>query len=475
MKNELIWLAYDKESVDRAWERLSIQDLYFEILSDQFRKKVDTRTILFHNCGYYLLENLEALMKRGAIKVTLLDYLAELFKNDILSFPGISDELFFDYQLIRFYTKFNMVDDDRLVENVMTYIFRKVKLVPPDKTWALYHIADVDRFFETIRNIKRGEIKKISEQIQDDYLGYKDKRIYDLVNKLIQNYIEFFHYAKNNRLELFCYNNLTDTEKWGDLIDRKNERNKKVIKIAYKEKKSAGRRKKKKEPRKLHLQKGHSITYIMNALINDFDPIVKQKAAETLGSLGDKKAVNALIEALSDEEPDVRAEACKALGELSERKAIPYLIDCLHDDSSQVVLAAANSLFTFSDKIAIDPLISALLGGVTQVAVSIAFFKGIAKDKRAGNTLIKNFKAKDELVRRQIAFILGRFKGKKTVDLLIDSLENDKDSEVRLNAATSLSSVGQHKAIKPLKKFFKEEGLSRTLYLPKSIKRMLRV
>jgi HEAT repeat protein len=53
--------------------------------------------------------------------------------------------------------------------------------------------------------------------------------------------------------------------------------------------------------------------------------IVRDHAAEALGALRTKDAVDSLIGALSDESPDVRYSAAYALGEIGDRKALEPL------------------------------------------------------------------------------------------------------------------------------------------------------
>jgi len=65
----------------------------------------------------------------------------------------------------------------------------------------------------------------------------------------------------------------------------------------------------------------------------------------------DPEAVETLIGVLIDRDPYVRAEACVVLGELGEKQAIDPLIDALRaDSSSDVRAAAADALGAFHEK-----------------------------------------------------------------------------------------------------------------------------
>src|SRR6185436_14509322 len=100
MSVELVWLAYDPQQVKRAWSEISIRRLYSEVLKDDFRRRVDPRSMLFHRAQYYLLQDLEHFMKRGGNDVSLDEFLARLFHKGIEEFPSPQGELAFDYRLI---------------------------------------------------------------------------------------------------------------------------------------------------------------------------------------------------------------------------------------------------------------------------------------------------------------------------------------------------------------------------------------
>jgi hypothetical protein len=72
---------------------------------------------------------------------------------------------------------------------------------------------------------------------------------------------------------------------------------------------------------------------LLDALRNDDDEI-SASAAEALGYLGDKRAVDALIEAL--ENPEIRPFAVEALGRIGDPRAVPPL-EALRDDPSRLV------------------------------------------------------------------------------------------------------------------------------------------
>jgi hypothetical protein len=90
--------------------------------------------------------------------------------------------------------------------------------------------------------------------------------------------------------------------------------------------------------------------------LKDEEENLRTGAAETLGKIGDKRAVESLIEALRDEDCDVRKEAAYALGEIGDKRAVEPLIAALRDEDSGVREAAASALGEIGDKRTINAL-----------------------------------------------------------------------------------------------------------------------
>ena len=70
----------------------------------------------------------------------------------------------------------------------------------------------------------------------------------------------------------------------------------------------------------------------------------RRDAAEALGKIGDKRAVEPLIKALGDKKWYVRRAAAEALGKIGDRRAIDPLVNALGDINQFVCKAAAEAL-----------------------------------------------------------------------------------------------------------------------------------
>lgn len=85
---------------------------------------------------------------------------------------------------------------------------------------------------------------------------------------------------------------------------------------------------------------------------------IRCQAVKILVQLGNKKAVEPLIDVLND--TDIKTEAIEALVKLGDKRAVELLIQALTDENYNVRETAAQALGQFGDVRAIDPLIGVL-------------------------------------------------------------------------------------------------------------------
>lgn len=84
------------------------------------------------------------------------------------------------------------------------------------------------------------------------------------------------------------------------------------------------------------------------------------KAAQALGEMGDKTAVDPLVEAMSDESAVVREMTVQALGKIGDKRAFEALKTALDDEVHAVRLETVKALGQVKDEQAIVPLVKAL-------------------------------------------------------------------------------------------------------------------
>lgn len=100
---------------------------------------------------------------------------------------------------------------------------------------------------------------------------------------------------------------------------------------------------------------------ILLAALRDPNLVVRTRAAESLGEIGDQAAVAPLIERLGDraEARDVRTRAAEALGRLGSPIAVPSLLDVLDDPVWHIRYHAIVALGAIGDPQAEDGLVKA--------------------------------------------------------------------------------------------------------------------
>ncbi len=178
-------------------------------------------------------------------------------------------------------------------------------------------------------------------------------------------------------------------------------------------------------------------------MLSDKDTTVCQNAAQTLGIIGDKRAIKPLIKALSWVR--VRESAAEALGEIGDERVVKPLIKALEGGNSN----AANALGEIGDARAVEPLIKTL-GKWTETRHGVNVYyaiKALVKigDARAVEPLTKALRDGSIEVRYSAAEALGEIGDERAVEPLIEALGEGNSS-----AARALGKIGDERAVEPL-------------------------
>jgi len=127
---------------------------------------------------------------------------------------------------------------------------------------------------------------------------------------------------------------------------------------------------------------------------------VRWNAALALREIGDKRAIEPLINALRDGYSDVRNAAFKALEEIEPewhktevaKRQVPEFINALRDRDSDVRSAAAWVLGKIGDERSVEPLINALMDEYWHVREAACKALGKIKDQKAIKFLINTLR-----------------------------------------------------------------------------------
>lgn len=175
---------------------------------------------------------------------------------------------------------------------------------------------------------------------------------------------------------------------------------------------------------------------------------VRETAAEALGILKDRRAVESLIKALDDKDEEVRWKSTWALGNIRDRRAVEPLIYLLSDKSWTVRRFAASALGKIGDERAVESLIESLNDEEWHVRKYAADALGKIGDERAVPSLMKTLHDEDGDVKWKAVVALGKMKS-GAVEPLIELLKNE-DWHIRGTAAEALGRIGDKTAVKPL-------------------------
>jgi HEAT repeat protein/WD40 repeat protein len=176
---------------------------------------------------------------------------------------------------------------------------------------------------------------------------------------------------------------------------------------------------------------------------------VRSSAAEALGEIKAKRAVEPLILALNDEDSKVRKNSVEALGKIGDARVVEPLILALNDEDSKVRKNAVEALGKIEDARVVEPLILALKDGDVNVRKNVVDVLGKIGDARALEPLILALNDEESYVRYSVTEVLGNIRSDKAVEPLIHALK-DGNIPVRKNAAKALGKIGDARVVEPL-------------------------
>jgi len=169
-------------------------------------------------------------------------------------------------------------------------------------------------------------------------------------------------------------------------------------------------------------------------------PTVRERAAVSLGNIGDKRAVPSLIEALGDSESGVRRETAKALGFIKDARAVPSLVEALSDGDTNVRLYAAYALGEIKDAAAVPVLLKALSDPEWCVRDQAAWALREIRDPKIAKSLVATLKEENADM-AHVLWILRNLKDAQVGDHLT-ALLKDADAQTRKRAVTALRALG---------------------------------
>ncbi len=155
----------------------------------------------------------------------------------------------------------------------------------------------------------------------------------------------------------------------------------------------------------------NSVLWAEYTLLSSTDPVVRMREAQRLGNELDRESLPQLIALLEDNSSGVRLHAAVSLGRIGDRSALPALLNALNSDQSAAVrIMTAQALGGFREKKAVEALVEAVAEG-------------------------------DENTRPAAIRALGRSGGEEVLDILVEKAKDHESSRVRVAALDSLAEM----------------------------------
>ena len=182
-------------------------------------------------------------------------------------------------------------------------------------------------------------------------------------------------------------------------------------------------------------------------LLNDENNSVRWESAKALGEFGDARAVEPLIGALKDKNDRVRKSASFAISKFNNPHTIELLVVALEDEEMRV--AVAETLGLLGDKRAVEILIDIIENIDNDILVrhNAVEAMGNLRDPRALNLLIGLLKDENVRIKKSAASSLGKIGDIGAIDPLITAL---KDIDLRIDAGDALWNIKDPATIESL-------------------------
>jgi HEAT repeat protein len=182
------------------------------------------------------------------------------------------------------------------------------------------------------------------------------------------------------------------------------------------------------------------------------DPAVIAAAAFSLAKIGDPASLDAVGVALRHPDPIVRQTAAQALGTVKHQRAVALLVESVgrSDSSYTVRQIAAASLGEIGKELALGPVLKMLNSDDVDQRRAGAFVLGLAlKSVDAVEPLIRLLADKDSQVRESAVRALGAIGDGRAVAPLLPALDSTDSRTVEL-AAEALGKLKDPRAVGPL-------------------------
>ena len=219
-----------------------------------------------------------------------------------------------------------------------------------------------------------------------------------------------------------------------------------------------------------------TVPFLLEALANHSNVVVRRAAAKTLTLIGDPSTVPNLIYALlNDEDTVVQGSAIGALARTGEAAVLPLLEILESAESPETTKGHAAWALAFIGTEGKQHLYQAINSESPEVRAAIV--GAVAKiaeqeeEEKAFDLIVQSLNDPAANVRSEAAAVLGNLTYKPAVPKLIELLSH-QEGETRKSAALALMKIGDRSALEPIKVALdkeSEEGVKKATVLAVSL------
>ena len=194
-----------------------------------------------------------------------------------------------------------------------------------------------------------------------------------------------------------------------------------------------------------------SLLPLFTAASNDTHPGVKRTAILALGSLGDDRALAILHPLLTNTSGPNQHAAIGSVAQLRNRTSVPHLLPLLESEDPLIRQYTVRALGWIPTEDSIAGLSACSRDSEEEVRTELILTLAKMTDFETGPILVLLLDDDSLFLRAEAARLLGETRYAEAADPLIDALK-DSDPLVRINAASSLSILGELSAEAALRK-----------------------
>lgn len=203
-----------------------------------------------------------------------------------------------------------------------------------------------------------------------------------------------------------------------------------------------------------------AVPFLLEALSNHPNPVVRRAAAKTLTLIAPPEAVPQLIHSLlHDEDTVVKGSCVGALAEIGE-EAVPELLRILATEKDETIKGHAAWALAFIGSRAKNYLYQAMASDSVDVRCAVVGLLGSLvqenEDEQALQLLFASLQDSSPVIRCEAAAILAKINHPQVASCLIPCL-GDQEAEVRKATALALMKVGNASTIPLLQQALDKE------------------